>query len=99
MSELVELLRANAREPSMTIGGKAWALDAANEIETALNAIVGLHAEVELYRSRWLSCVTPEEAERLRDAMQTARSLLRGLPASRTATDIDKILANALGES
>lgn len=117
MSDLVEMLLANAREPHMTIGGRPWALEAANAIETGRNAIVALEAEKELYRSRWLSCVTPEEAQRLREelatakhtaisyanreiedmnAMRTVRSLLRGLPASKTAVQIDEILAAAM---
>lgn len=63
----------------------------------ASNAIDALAAEVELYRSRWLSCVTPEEARRLRDALETVRSLLRGLPRTATADSIDQVCANALG--
>lgn len=116
-TDLVSMLRANANEPCMTIGGRAWALEAANEIETALAAIAALEALKEVYRSRWLSCVTPEEAQRLRDeaeaakhtaiayakrevqdmeTMRTVRSLLRGLPASKTAVQIDEILASAM---
>lgn len=60
MTDLAAILRANAKEPHMTIGGRPFAIEAANAIEA-------LTAEVELYRSRWLSCVTPEEAERMRN--------------------------------
>jgi len=58
-----------------------------------------LKAEVELYKARWLSCVTQEEAERLRRAIETVRSLVHNLPRSATAESIDRVCANALGET
>lgn len=37
-----------------------------SELNTALAAIEELTEQREIYRARWLSCMTPEEAERLR---------------------------------
>lgn len=34
------------------------------------NAVIEGEKEMELYRARWLSCVTPEEAKRLRDRIK-----------------------------
>ncbi len=44
MRDLVELLRANAKEPHMTIGGKPFAIEAANEIEKLRNALIAIRA-------------------------------------------------------
>jgi hypothetical protein len=45
-------------------------------LRQAQNAIVALEQERELYRSRWLSCVTPEEAQRLRDRLAEADAVI-----------------------
>ena len=42
----------------------------------AKNGIIEAEAEKELYRSRWLSCVTPEEAQRLRDRLAEADAVI-----------------------
>lgn len=60
---------------------RSLGLPKADEHPFALEAIEALKAEVELYRSRWLSCVTPEEAQRLRDANAKMQGVLKEISA------------------
>ena len=87
MSDLVAVLRANAKEPHMTIGGRPFAIEAANEIERLRDELAAAKHTAISYANR--------EIEDM-NAMRTVRSLLRGLPASKTAVQIDEILANVL---
>jgi hypothetical protein len=64
-----------------------YTADLRARLTVAQNAIVALEQERDLYRSRWLSCVTPEEAERLRDALAEAKRTIQALHGP-TAWDI-----------
>ena len=53
-----------------------YAADLRARLTQAQNAIVALEQERDLYKSRWLSCVTPEEAQRLKDRLAEADSVI-----------------------
>ena len=53
-----------------------YTADLRARLTEAQNAIVALEEERELYRARWLACVTPEEATRLREANEILRAAL-----------------------
>ena len=88
MRDLVAVLRANAKEPHMTIGGRPFAIEAANEIENWKNiAASAAAATTDMAEQRDLAnqrAVAAKAAiERLRaagDAMAEATMLIRLTP-------------------
>ena len=55
-----------------------------------------IEEERDLYRARWLSCVTPEEAQRLRDRVSQAITILKDERAHLGAHRDHWKIANAL---